>query len=252
MNIKPLFALLALAMAASACSDGGMGANGLVRFSQIVDFKETDDFSAPFMVNKTMMIALQDPESDRPLTAETTFPELDLTVDAQNLGNGGETFPLGFAQYGVVLDGEGDYRLVANQDGEELDHMKIKAENVKSMRLSADVVLSADGQDCSNLTEDKLDDLVLHKNQTLWVYVVPLNEDDEPMLGFLNLTASGPSHIELDAPLVGHGSSANALSITPRGDLGEDIEITIKEVTEGFEFSFTIETADEDADVSCD
>ena len=76
MNIKPLFALLALAMASSACSDGGMGANGLVRFSQIVDFKETDDFTALFMVNKTMMIALQDPESDWPFTAETTFPEL--------------------------------------------------------------------------------------------------------------------------------------------------------------------------------
>ena len=219
MNIKPLFALLALAMASSACSDGGMGANGLVRFSQIVDFKETDDFTAPFMVNKTMMIALQDPESDRPLTAETTFPELDLTVDAQDLGNGGDTFPLGFAQYGVVLDGEGDYRLVANQDGEELDHIKVKAQKVKTMRLSKEVTLSAEGQDCSNLIDEQLDDLVLHQNQTLWVYVVPLNEDDEPMLGFLNLTASGPSHIELDAPLVGHGASANALSITPRGDL---------------------------------
>ena len=252
MNIRPLFALLALALAASSCSDGGMGANGLVRFSQIVDFKETDDFSAPFMVNKTMMIALQDPESDKPLTPETTFAELNLTVEAENLGNNGETFPLGFAQYGVVLDGSGDYRLVAQQDGEEIDHLAVKAQPVDRMRLSQDVVLSTDGEECNNLFDQKLDEAVLHKNQTLWVYVVPLNEDGDPMLGFLNLTASGPAHIELDAPLVGHGASANALTITPKGDLGEDVEITVREVTEGFQFSFTLETADKNADVSCD
>ena len=77
---------------------------------------------------------------------------------------------------------------MANQDGEELDHIKVKAQKVKTMRLSKEVTLSAEGQDCSKFyIDEQLDDLVLHQNSGFTWF----NEDDEPMLGFLNLTASG-------------------------------------------------------------
>jgi hypothetical protein len=253
MKMKFILLTLMVAVTGGACSDGGLGENGLVRFSQIVDFKETDDFSAPFMVNKTMLIALQDPESAQPLTPETTFTELDLSIEADALGTSGQTFPLGIAQYAVILDGKGDYKLIANQDGEALDHMSVTAKDVKSMRLSTEVVITTDGTDCMNTNfETSLDDVVLRNNQTLTVYVVPLDDDDKPMLGFLNLTASGSSNVDLHSPLAGPGMPANALLIEPNEALSEEITITIKELAEEFTLDFTITTDDSDADVSCE
>ena len=253
MKMKSILLTLMVAVSGGACSDGGLGENGLVRFSQIVDFKETDDFSAPFMVNKTMLIALQDPESAQPLTPETTFTELDLTIEADALGTSGEAFPLGIAQYAVILDGAGDYKLIANQDGEALDHMSVTAKEVKSMRLSTEVIITTDGTDClQSSTDTSLDDVVLHNNQTLSVYVVPLDDDDEPMLGFLNLTASGSSNVDLHSPLAGPGMPANALFIEPNTDLTDEITLTIKELVEEFTLEITITTDDSEVEVDCD
>jgi hypothetical protein len=253
MKMKSIFLTLLAALSVGACSDGGLGENGLVRFSQIVDFKETDDFTAPFMANKTMLLALQDPESAQPLTPETTFTELDLTIEADALGTSGQSFPLGIAQYAVVLDGEGDYKLIANQDGEALDHMNVTAKDVKSMRLSAEVLISTDGTDCMNTDfSTSLDDVVLHNNQTLTVYVVPLDDDDEPMLGFLHLTASGSSNVDLHSPLAGPGMPANALFIEPNESLSEEITIQIKELEEEFVLDFIITIDDSEADVTCE
>src|SRR5690349_12039406 len=106
-----------------ACSDGQLGDNGLVRFSQVVNFSETSNFESPIATNKAIFVALQRPDGS--VIEDETFTELTLRVEDSE--NGGEdspdatVFPLGFAQYGVILQRAGAFRLVAEDKEQFLD-----------------------------------------------------------------------------------------------------------------------------------
>ena len=251
-----LLSIPLLSAALTGCnSDGQLGANGLVRFSQVVDFKETDDFSAPIAENKTVMVALQHPDSSDTsgLIDPDTYPELNLTVESSNPLLGGETFPLGFAQYGVVLDGSGDYRLRANNGDDELDYLEVTSKPVDTIRLSEQAVLTTSTDDCTSGAEVELDDVVLHANQTLTVYVVPVDDAGEPMLGLLHLTATAEGSLSLDSPLAGHGASANALQIHGKETVLPDSEtITIEEITEDLSIELSLKLSNDDQELDCD
>lgn len=240
-----------------ACfNDGQIGDNGLVRFSQVVNFVETNDFTAPIATGRTILVALQHPEDDL-LGLEDTFTELTLRVeDSDNPGRDSSkasVFPLGFAQYGVVLNEEGAYLLVAESDGLLLDAIVVQAKQEAGLRLSNRIFLSTDGETCTELTEiSSLDGFVLHPNQDLEVFVVPVDDTGAPMLGLLELSAEGSPELFLDSPLIGRGSLANALQIFPGDLFGTPVEFKIIEHATGTVLTTTLETSAEPAPVSCE
>jgi hypothetical protein len=249
-----LFVVSMLVAALSGCSsDGQLGEEGNVRFSQVVDFQETDDFDSAVAVNKTILIALQHPKGGTLFELEETFPELELNVEGPGLSQNGQTFPLGFAQYSVILEEPGDYRLVAEDRGQELDHLRLRAEPMAGIRLSNEALLTTRGDECTTTETVNPEHITLHPNQSLRVYVVPTDDIGRPLLGLLNLTAHASQGLELDAPLVGHGASANALDIRANGsDLGERVEVVIQELTDDVGFVLNLDASDEDAELECD
>jgi hypothetical protein len=260
LNLKfPIASLVVFSALASGCnSDGQLGANGLVRFSQVVDFKETDDFTSPIAVDKTMMLALQHPDDqdgdDLGLLDPDTYPELNLTVEPGTPLASGETFPLGFAQYGVVLDGTADYRLQAKNGEDELDYLEVSAKPLTNIRLATEATLTTSTDDCSSSDTVSPNNIVLHRNQTLTINVVPEDETGAAMLGLLHLSASSQELLALDAPLAGQGASANALQIRHKEDaiLPENGAVTILEISDDLSIELELRYSNEDAELDCD
>jgi hypothetical protein len=255
-------ALISALLFLGACGTGGqLGENGLVRFSTIVDFPETDDFTAPVAVGRTVFLALQHPNSD-PIFGEDNFPELTLRVeDPESAGEDSidaTVFPMGFAQYGVILERTGSYRFVAESKGEFLDAIIVEAAEVEALRLSNEIIVTtsgvdpATGLDCVTFeTIPSLDGFVLHPNQSVDVAVVPTT-GGAPMLGLLGVFAEASEGLFLDTPFVGPNSRANSLSISPTGALdGTPLDVRIQDQTDGKEMSFSLATDREEAPVSC-
>ena len=86
--------------------------------------------------------------------------------------------------------------------------------------------------------------VILHSNQVIKLWIVPVNDAQEPMLGLLNLTANGPDNIVLDAPLSGHGAAANSLLIKPNGNLGDTVQIDVLELSEDMSLELKIKTTE--------
>ena len=233
-------AALALAtfFAFVGCADGGNGDKGIVRYSQVVNFVETDDFTPPLVVGRTVLIRLE----HAPI-GERGFPELGLEVT----GGTAQVLPLGFAQFAVRLDDEKDYRFRAMEGTRELDAITVKAKKGAAIRFhgKANVVKSSSVD---------LADLVLAPNQEAALFVVPVDGAGKPMLGMLQLTGkmSRPD-VQLDTPLFFQGGSANALMVKPTlasGPLG-DAQLEVNEP--GFaSLTQTIRVAAQDAAITCE
>ena len=133
------FLLMSPVALLAACSDGQLGDRGLVRFSQVVNFAETSDFSTPIAAQKPMFIVLQRP--DGTFLEDDTFTELTLRVeDNEDPGKNSEDvvlFPLGFAQYGVILNRPGPFRLVAEEKGVFLDGLVIQSLDMSGIRFAS-------------------------------------------------------------------------------------------------------------------
>lgn len=240
-------AIWCAALLLAACSGGQVGDKGLVRFSQVVSFAEAGDFKAPIAVDRTVLVALQHPNE----LGERTFPELRLV--AEGPGTPG-VFPLGFAQFAVVLNAEGDYRLLAKKGEATLDTLAVKARPLSKIRFSSRAELAThkvgDQGACVKTQTLRPEEIVLNRNQSARLFVVPVSDDDRPMLGLLQLTATGPAYVQLGSPLVGQGKAPNALTVEPAGTLGETAELVVKE--EGaLEVKIAIPTRDADAPVDC-
>lgn len=210
-TMKGLLAGL-LMSALVGCADGANGDKGKVRFSQVVNFVETSDFSPPLVLNRTVLIRLEHPG----IVEQNGFPELSLEVT----GGASQVLPLGFGQFAVRLDDEKDYRFRAKQGGQELDALTVKARKGVGLRLhpKASVVTTAkvNGKTCVKGDEVDLDAIVLAPNQEATFYVVPVDRDDKAMLGMLQLTAkTDRTDVELDTPLFFTGGSPNALIVRP-------------------------------------
>jgi hypothetical protein len=202
------------------CADGAVGENRAVRFSQVVNFVETDDFTAPLVVGRTVLIRLERTTpatlGSGPLPRGRAYAELELDVT----GGAAQVLPLGFAQFAVRLDDAVDYRFVAKEGTRTVDGITVKARRGAALRLhgTARVTTTAPvpSGGCSQASRVELADVVLAPNQTAEFTVVPLDAVGRPMLGMLQLTARAPtSGVTFDSPLFIEGGTPNALTVQP-------------------------------------
>jgi hypothetical protein len=247
---------VALLVFIGACSDGQLGDSGLVRFSQVVNFAETNDFTAPIAATKPMFVVLQRPDGN--FLEDDTFTELTLRVEDNE--NPGETskdavvFPLGFAQYGVILDRPGPFRLVAEQRGAFLDGLVIQSQNMAGIRFASTARVTTFTDECivSEEINASLSDFLFHPNQQIEVSIVPQTSQGQAMIGLLALTADSPEGLSLDSPIFGQGITPNELIIRPGSALmGFPVSVDIKEVESNTLLSIDLQTTNEDAVVTC-
>jgi hypothetical protein len=242
--------LIIAALALEGCADGGTGDRGVVRFSQVVNFVETNDFSPPLVVGRTVLIRLE----HAPLGTQA-FPELNLEVT----GGAAQVLPLGFAQFAVRLDDAAAYRFRAREGTKEVDAITVRAAKGATMRLHgrAQVITSgtdASGKRCSRGAAVDVGDLVLAPNQEAMVTVVPVDGSGEPMLGMLQLTAKASREdLELDTPFFFQGGSPNTLMIRPTLASAALGDATVEISEPAFPtLTQTIRVVSREASVSCE
>jgi hypothetical protein len=255
-SMKRVFWGVASLILIGACSDNQLGDRGLVRFSQVVNFAETDDFTAPIAAKKPMFIVLQRP--DGTFLEDDTFTELTLRVeDNENPGKTSDNavvFPLGFAQYGVILDRPGPFRLVAEQRGIFLDGLVIQSQTMAGIRFASTARVTTFTDQCitSEEIDSDLSSFLLHFNQEIEVSIVPETLENQPMIGLLALTADSPDGLSLDSPIFGQGVTPNELIIRPGNALlGFPVSLDINEVESNTKLSVEMQTTAEDAIVTC-
>jgi len=238
-----------------ADSDGQAGENGSVRFSQVLDYGETDDFTAPIAAGRPIFLALQHPKEG--FLDDETYAELTLRVERDDGSEIDAVWPFGFAQYGLRLEDPGDYWLLAERDGVQVDALKVQVQRVDHIVLSDQIQIKttydSGTESCSRFEEvDGISQVTLHKNQRLEFFVVPQNSAGEPMLGLLALTAVAPDSVQLDAPLFGQGRRANALSVLPTSALPERIMMSIEDQDSGDLIELDFAASNEDMVLNCD
>jgi hypothetical protein len=243
--------LLAVAVGSSlvGCADGANGDKGVVRFSQVVNFVETDDFSPPLVTGRTVLVRLE-----HVTLGQQSYPELNLEVT----GGTAQVLPLGFAQYAVRLDEEKAYRFRAREGTKELDAITVTSAKGASMRLHAKAQLvttgtASNGKRCAQGKSVDLSELVLAPNQEAMVTVVPVDGAGKAMLGMLNLTAKASRpDVQLDTPLFFEGGSPNTLVIRPTLPTATLGDATVEIAEPGFAtLSQTVKVTKTEAAVTC-
>lgn len=230
------------------CADGGNGDKGLVRFSQVVNFVETNDFTRPLVLGRTVLIKLEHaPQGER------SFPELSLEVT----GGAAQVLPLGFAQYAVRLDEEKPYRFRAKEGTRELDALSVTSKKGAKLRLHGKAQVATRGESggkrCVRAAAVDLGDLVLAPNQEVALTVVPVDGAGEPMLGMLQLSAKASrADLELDTPFFFEGGSPNTLIIRPTALTGRLGDAAVNIIEPAFQtLTQPVRVTGQDAPVTC-
>lgn len=255
LALAPILMLTAGSAACGLTSDGQIGEQGLVRFSLVVDFIDNASIESNIATNRTVFVALQHPKEG--FLDDETYTELRLAVERDDGEVVESLFPLGFAQYGVVFEEPGVYRLVAMEGARRVDELRVVVEDVSELTLSRRVAVTTsyrdmNGDSCTKLEEvDGIENVVLHRNQSLEMFVVPTNESKEDLIGFLALTGTGPDSVQLHSPLVGQGRRANSLYVTPAGQMADTIDLVIEDVDAGATLAVAIAASNEDQVISC-
>ncbi len=221
---------LALFTLTGCFTDGGNGEKGVVRFSQMVNFLETRDFTSPLAVKRTVLVRLE--HADTLVTSQLRqagWPELTLEVQPVN-GGSASVFPLGFAQFGVVPQDEGTFRLVARQDGKEVDSLKLTSAAMGSLRFGASAQVTSSNTSCSRSNSVAVHDLGLATDDRADLVVVPLDKSGRPMLGMLQLTARASStDVKLDTPMFIEGVVPNTLTVDVAGGGASNVDVIVQE-----------------------
>jgi len=251
--------LSALALAVSACwSDGGNGELELVRFSLVSDFVATDGLDHPVAAGGTLMIALQRPErSGIPDVVDPpTFTTLKLEARAVS-GPAPIVYPAGIAQYGVYFPGAGEARLVATEDGKDLDWFKVTIVKPSKLSLEHWGAATFDGSDdgvCASLRDVDPADYRLPPNAALYGHVVPY-DGAKPLIGLLQLTVEsvGTGPAELDATLIGQARPAHAFQVIrkPGADTLDDIELRVTDSANALEVRQVVRVRADDEEANC-
>ncbi len=248
--------LLAVVTLCACGSDGANGEFGKVRFSMVFDAQEVSDFKPPIALGSSLLIKLEEPSTFPAGEAkEPGFPELTLDVKPVGHKGGAKVLPLGFAQYAIQLDSEGDYQLVAKEKDVVLDSLSVKSAKADHIRLSpkANVTTSVRNgtQTCVRADSLNLNDVLLRRNQTATFEVTAADKDDKAMLGLLGLTASEDGDLlELDTTWLFETGTPNGLVVKPKGTLTEKAIVHVTEAS-GMKIDVEIKTANEDATPSC-
>lgn len=251
-----LLGLSALHFACGGDSDGEEGDLGKVRFSLVSNYSDASDLSAPVATQRPVFIALQHPKEG--FLDDETFVNLTLKVERSDGTPVESVWPLGFAQYGVVLEERGAYRLSAMDGAQRIDRITINADELSNIELSRRVFVSttyeAAGRSCTKLEEVQgLENVTLHRNQRVEVAVLPKNGGSQSLLGLLALTARGPDAVMLDAQILGQGRLANSFIVKRNGSasLPDQIPLTITEEEAGLKLSATLKGKDADFVLDC-
>jgi hypothetical protein len=249
--------LLVAVVTLCACgSDGANGEFGKVRFSMVFDAQEVSDFKPPIALGSSLLIKLEEPSTLAAGEAkEPGFPELTLEVQPVGHRGGAKVLPLGFAQYAIQLDSEGDYQLVAKEKDVVLDSLSVKSAKADHIRPSPKVntLTSVRNGTQTCLVTRTLDvkDVVLRRNQTLTYSFTAADKDDKAMLGLLGLTASEDGDIlELDTTWIFETGEPNGLVVKPKGTLTDKATVHITEAS-GMKLDLEIKTVNEDAALGC-
>lgn len=245
-------------LASAACgvtSDGETGERGVVRFSLVVDFIDNSSIDDDVATNRTLFVAMQHPKQG--FLDDETFTNLTLEVRDPDGKPVESVFPLGFAQYGVVFENAGRYKLVAMDGDEEVDAFAVDVRDVDTIELSRRVVVSttyedAMGRDCTSVDEiDGIENVILHENQSVQMFVVPKASNGDDLIGFLALTGDGPDSVVLHSPLVGQGRRANSLIVMPDRRMEATIDLVIEDADEGHRIELSIPTKNEPSVLDC-
>ena len=254
-DMRTTFLMAVLALCACG-ADGANGEFGKVRFSMVFDAQEVSDFSPPVALGSSLLIKLEEPSAVPAGEAkEPGFPELTLEVKPVGHKGTAKVLPLGFAQYAVQLDAEGDYQLVAKEKETTLDSLSLKSAKADHIRLSpkATTTTTVRNGTTSCVRADTVDvkDVVLRKNQTVAYYVTAADKDDKAMLGLLGLTASEDGDVlELDTTWLFETSQPNGLIVSPKGTLTDKATVHLSEAS-GLTLDVEIKTLNENATPSC-
>lgn len=198
-------------------SDGAVGSRGRVRFSHIFQFTETEGFEAPIANGATTLVELQHARAggDEPPNA----PEFTLTAKPVGHAGSAAVLPLGYARSAVRLLGVGAWRLEALDQGQVVDALAVRVAPATHLRIGREATVrtwrTSPNDVCSQVHRQTLDSLVLHPNQDVSLYVVPLDDGDVPMTGLLELSAQGRSTLDLTAPALLPASQPNMLHVEP-------------------------------------
>lgn len=255
----PLLAAVLVALTSTAClSDGGNGENGLVRFSLVSDFVATEGLDHPVVAGGTVMIALQRPESSAipNVVDPPTFTNLELVVKGVS-GAAPVAYPAGIAQYGVYFPGEGEARLVATQDGQELDWIRMTAKKPDHLALQQWGSAVFDGSEdgvCGRIGEVDISTYKLAPNAAVYAYVVPFSGSD-PMIGLqqLTVTSVGDGAALIDATLLGQGLPAHAFQVVRKpGETSlADIVVKVRDSANAIEATQAIHVRNDQDDTNC-
>jgi hypothetical protein len=248
--------LLAVVVLSACGTDGANGENGKVRFSMVFNAQEVSDFTPPIALGSSLLIKLEEPSSVISGEAkEPGFPELTLEVNPVGHKGGAKVLPLGFAQYAIQAEAEGDYQLVAKNGADTLDSLSVKVAKADHIRLSpkASVTTNVRNGTTSCVKVDSLDvaSVVLRRNQTVAYFVTAADKDDKAMLGRLGLTAQEDADLlELDTTWILETAQPNGLIVKPKGALTDKAMVQITEAS-GLKLDVEIKTLDENATPSC-
>lgn len=248
---------LALVLVA-ACSSGQLGSEGNVRFSQVVSFEETNDFGPPIVTGSGMLIQLEDPQAQ----PEIVNPELTLVVTDAN-GSGpsshAEVIPLGFAQYAVTLTQSGDFTLVAEEGGQQVDFLGVSAESANGLRWHDQALVTATNESsssssstlCASTSNVSVSNLTLSPNTSITLFVIPEDSNGDALLGMLQLSATSTGPVTLAGGFLGQGLTPNSIVVSPQGSLGAPATVNVSDAVTGKTISVSIQTQTANAAVSC-
>lgn len=203
--------ILVVALTGCGASDGAVGAKSRVRFSHVFQFAETDGFDAAIAQGATTLIELQDATSGSQEPANA--PQ--FTLVAKPIGHEGTAtvLPLGFARSAVQLQGIGVWRLEALAQGRVVDELAVHVAPASRLRVGADATVETRGATCTKVTTERLEGVVLRPNQSVSLYVVPLDELGKPMTGLLPLSAEASPSVRLTTPPLLPVTQPNQLTV---------------------------------------
>ena len=119
------FAMVTCFGAFAACTDGEVGTNGRVRFSQSMAFADVEGLQAPIAVGRPLWITLQDAPANAH-DEDVDNPRLALHVHRDGVLVHSPP-RLNEVTHELVLDEPGSYELVAQLEAAELDRTSVRA-----------------------------------------------------------------------------------------------------------------------------
>lgn len=195
-----MFRILAMSsFVLMACGESQQGAKGSLRFGLVYSYAETDGFG-PIAAGQKVALAIQGTEKPALLN---DYPYLDGTLTT----SGPATERTGEGRFTTRFETPGAYTLTATATANEVtDTLEVQVVTQTAIRLSkkgASIVTASNGTTCSTRLEGGAALPALKTNQHLIATVVPVDGNDAPLLGVLELESKGTANATETAVITG-------------------------------------------------